>query len=329
DPAAAGERVREALAKYDLWRPEWAARLRAEPADLTAPRLGLSQARWDALALEVEAILHCGALVHFAQPYEALRAANVDGTLELLRLAGAVRRKRFDFISTKGVFSASAYPGDETIAEDDAVRRPSADTLSYQRSKWAAERLCWAAGARGLDVAIYRPGRIGGHSRSGQQNPDDLLCRFLIGCAQLGALPDIDVPVEVTPVDHVAATVARIAAAPGTCGRAYHLVHTAPLDPLGVRRALAACGLEVAVVGWRRWREQLFTQPTNALTPLRGLFTAEPPPRVHEGRLATANTLAADPRWSPPPVAEQLAVNLDYLRRAGLLAHDARGGADR
>jgi len=322
DTEAASQRVREAMERHGLWRSEHAARIVVDVADLAAEHLGLSTGRWAALADEVEAIYHNGAVVHFGHPYAALRAPNVEGTRRMLQLAAQAHGKPFFFVSTKGVFAADAYPEDEPIAED-APLRPIPGALGYQQSKSVAERLVWAARARGLATAVYRPGRLGGHGITGQVDPDDLLCRFLIGCVQLGALPDIALPLELSPVDQVAAAIVRISRSAGATGQAYHLVHSAPLELTEVRRVLAAAGLELALVPWSDWRAALSTQPHNALAPLAGLFGEQPPQRVHEARLETRNTAAADPSFDPPAITEQLARNVAYMQRLRML--DDRG----
>jgi thioester reductase-like protein len=327
DDEAAGRRVREAMERHGLWRSEHAARIVAEVADLAAENLGLSPQRWAALASEVEAIYHNGAVVHFSHPYAALRAPNVDGTRRMLQLAAEGHAKPFFFVSSKGVFAAEAYPEGEPIVED-APLRPIPGALGYQQSKSVAERLVAAAGARGLATAIYRPGRLGGHGVTGQVDPDDLLCRFLLGCVQLGALPDIALPLELSPVDQVAAAIVRISRSAGATGRAYHLVHPAPIELAEVRRVLDVAGLGLGLVAWDDWRTALRAQPRNALAPLLGLFADEPPRRIHEARLSTRNTAAADPSFRPPAIAEQLARNVAYMQRLGMFedrGHSSEG----
>lgn len=317
DDAAAAQRVREAMERHGLWCSAWATRIVAEVGDLAAENLGLSASRWAAIASETEAIYHNGAVVHFGHPYAALRAPNVDGTRRMLQLAAAGHPKPFFFVSTKGVFAAEAYPEDEPIAED-APLRPIPGALGYQQSKSVAERLVRAAGERGLAIAIYRPGRLGGHGITGQVDPDDLLCRFLRGCVQLGALPDIALPLELSPVDRVAAAIVRMSRTVGATGRAHHLVHPDPIEIAEVRRVLGAAGLPLALVAWQEWRAALHAQPGNALAPLVGLFGEAPPRRVHEARLSTRNTAAADPSFTLPPIAEQLARNVAYMQRLGM-----------
>ena len=67
------------------------ARVRMVAGDLSRVQLGLGEAHFNELAGQVDAVVHCGAAVNWVYTYSGLRAANVSGTLELLRLACPAR----------------------------------------------------------------------------------------------------------------------------------------------------------------------------------------------------------------------------------------------
>ncbi|MBM3273635.1 MAG: SDR family oxidoreductase, partial [Candidatus Sericytochromatia bacterium] len=71
------------------------------PGDLASPHLGLAPGQRACLAATVGTIVHNGAFVHHLHGYQTIRAANVLGTRELLRLALEERPKRFCLVSTK------------------------------------------------------------------------------------------------------------------------------------------------------------------------------------------------------------------------------------
>src|SRR5690606_20049225 len=119
-----------------------------------------------ALAAGIDAIYHNGALVHFAHAYETCRAANVLGTLEVLRLAcHGPRIVPVHHISTTAVFS-HVHADEVVTPADDPVDHHHLD-MGYSRSKWVAERLVIKARARGMPIAIYRPGLITGAATDG------------------------------------------------------------------------------------------------------------------------------------------------------------------
>ena len=75
------------LRRYGLWRPELAERIVPVAGDLGKPLFGLDEGEFDALAREVDLIFHPGAVVNLVYPYSELKAPNVGGTREVLRLA--------------------------------------------------------------------------------------------------------------------------------------------------------------------------------------------------------------------------------------------------
>ncbi len=179
DAAAALERVRLTCQAYGVWSPGWASRISCVTGDLAKERLGLSVAEFDRLAAEVDVVVHNGALVHWVYPYRNLRAANVTGTVEALRLCavGGGKPKTFVFVSSTSVLDTPHYvalserivqSGGRGISEDDDLggSRQGLGT-GYGQSKWAAEYLVQRAGERGLKGVIVRPGYVLGDSTTG------------------------------------------------------------------------------------------------------------------------------------------------------------------
>ena len=153
--------------------------------------------------------------VHFLHPYAALRAANVDGTRNVLRLATTARLKAVHFVSSLAVIpSGEGRP----VGEDDRVASPAGLENGYAQSKWVAEELVWQAIARGVPATILRPGRVGWHSHTGALGTDDLVSRAIRACVHLGSAPAIDSPLEMSPVDYVSRAVVAIVCRPAALG---------------------------------------------------------------------------------------------------------------
>src|SRR5262249_26356774 len=159
-------------------------RIRPVLGDLTLPLFGLDAPAFGELAGKLDAIYHCGAVVKWTYPFEALRPANVAGTQEVLRLACRGGAIPVHFVSTVGVCSSADYQGD-TVSEREELERSGALPVGYAQTKWVAERMVRTAGERGLPVSVYRP-NIGPHSRTGAFNWHDHICLMLKGCIQLG-----------------------------------------------------------------------------------------------------------------------------------------------
>jgi len=152
---------------------------------------------------------------------------------------------------------------------------PSTDLAwGYERSKWVAERLVVEAGVRGLPVSIHRPGRVAGHSRTGVWNADDLAARWLAGVVELGAAPELDVALDVTPVDWVAQAIAHLCGLEPE-GRVYHLTHARPTPLKAVFEHLRARGHALEGLDYAAWlaraRAAVQARPEHALAHLLAL----------------------------------------------------------
>lgn len=165
--------------------------------DLTSPRLGLCAADFDRLAVEVDHIVHPGALVNHRLSYRNLFEPNVIGTAELIRLALTTRLKRFDYVSTIGVPYFGAMPRTQCEVIDvraGAPEMPINDDYAsgYAVSKWAGEVLLSEAhDAFRMPVKIFRPNMILGHSRYlGQINVPDMFTRLIFSIVATGLAPE-------------------------------------------------------------------------------------------------------------------------------------------
>ncbi|HEX3712305.1 MAG TPA: amino acid adenylation domain-containing protein, partial [Trebonia sp.] len=140
DEAAARSRLSQAAARYDLPAPP-AGRVAALTGDLAAPRLGLSERAFRRLAEHVDVIYHAGALVNFIYPYQELRAANVGGTRELIRLAGLARGIPLHYVSTTAVLAGLGMAGTRRVTEETPLAHPELLRMGYVETKYVAEEL--------------------------------------------------------------------------------------------------------------------------------------------------------------------------------------------
>ena len=74
------------MESYAIWDAAKRSRISPIVSELSQPLLGLSATDFQQLASSIDVIYHNGAFVNFTFPYSALKAANVLGTQEVLRL---------------------------------------------------------------------------------------------------------------------------------------------------------------------------------------------------------------------------------------------------
>ncbi|KAL4940550.1 hypothetical protein BDV06DRAFT_223993 [Aspergillus oleicola] len=176
------------LAKW--WSPSYANRVECWTGDLGLPQLGLQPEQWRMLCgigepvTRITSIVHNGAAVQWQAPYEALKAANVDSTVELLTAV-----------------AQWSEPGSFTFVSGGIKRAPGQDLESfiksleqangYSQSKFVAEELVsrFAGQQSTHRVSIVRPGWVIGTEQDAVPNTDDFLWKLVQACVQIGAYP--------------------------------------------------------------------------------------------------------------------------------------------
>ncbi|SMP66153.1 thioester reductase domain-containing protein [Neorhodopirellula lusitana] len=256
DLGSAKQRIVSNLGRYGLAADEVADRVDIVLGDLASPFLGLSPERFDELAGCVDVVYHNGADVNLLQPYEALRATNVCGTQEVLRLACQGSIKPVHFVSTYTVHATSER---REIVVSESEPLPACEDLfyGYSQTKWVGESLMAEARRRGVPVTIYRPGHITGDSRTGIGNEDDLFHAAILMCVQLGAAPMNDVELDATPVDFVSRSIVSLSQRRESLGGTYHLTNPVPFQTSVLRDWLLQSELAVEIMTPSDWHGRL------------------------------------------------------------------------
>ncbi|WP_424890800.1 non-ribosomal peptide synthetase [Streptomyces sp. XH2] len=344
-PAHAERRVKAGLLRYGL-RPDAAAwqRVRCFPADLAAPGLGLAPGHAAELSRSLDLIVHNAARVNFLYPYEALRPANVDGTREIVRLA-APRRVPVHFLSTVAVVAGFGTAGVRTVDEDLPLDHADGLTMGYAESKWVAEGVLRSAAEQGLPTAVYRPYEVTGDREHGACNTETAICSLFKTIAETGLAPDIDLPMDFVPVDHLAEAVVHIATRRPATGRVHHVTNPRPATLADVLDRMRAAGFALRTLPYGQWVGELVRHvarnPTSPTAPfvslcvdrsnkadisvkemyLNGVFPAL-------GRRNAEEALAGSGLECPPVDAALLDRYLEYFFTSGYIARPASAAAE-
>jgi thioester reductase-like protein len=339
------KKLQNSLEAYLLWQESFTARIIPVLGDLSMPLLGLSEKEFGLLASKIDTIYHNGALVNFTYPYAALKAANVLGTQEVLRLASQIKLKPVHFISTIGVVGstngviASVDRSEvKIIKEQDSLPRADEHSSGYTQSKWVAEQLITIARERGFPITIYRPGRISGDSKTGVCNPDDHTFRTIRGCIQLKSVPDRNSIVNLIPVDYTSQAIVHLSRQKESLGKVFHLVNPHPAHWSEIITWIHSFGYPLEPIPYDMWRAKLLDatgrSQENALAPLVPIFTQQASSSVNQTespkpisnlaaqRFDCQNVLTglAGTSIACPPVDKQLfSTYFSYLIRSGFL----------
>ena len=273
DHAAAHSRVLTAFARFGL-TPSDPSRLVCFPADLSAPGLGLQPGHLSQLSSTVDLVFHAAAQVNFLYPYEALRAPNVGGTREVVRLA-APRRVPVHFLSTIAVLAGFGTAGVHHVAENQSLAHADRLTMGYAESKWVAEKMLQNAAEQGVPVAVYRPYEITGDQQAGACNTETAICSLFHTIAETGLAPDIPLPMNFVPVDFLAAAIVYIATHNLATDRTYHLTNPNSAGLGDMLDRMRAAGHKITTLPYHQWVDKLLrhvaANPTSPTAPFVSL----------------------------------------------------------
>ncbi|TDD73673.1 thioester reductase domain-containing protein, partial [Actinomadura rubrisoli] len=326
DDQAARDRIDRALARYHL-EPIDHTRVVTVLGDLAQPRLGLPASMFADLGERSDLIVHCGARVSLALPYRQLCRINVGGTRVLAELAVA-RDIPMHHVATLGVIGA-ADTDDAPISEETALPHGGRLQTGYAQSKWVAEKLLHRGVRAGLRLTVHRPAEITASTHTGVWNTPSAFCALFTAITDLQLAPDLDVQLNMVPVDYVARAIVhlstitagtigtdgegRIAAPAG--GGVYHLANPRPARLATMVDRLRAHGHRIRQVPAHRWNQALEHlarhNPAHPTVPFLPLL-------VHQddspGPSRTRMVLGQPPGTLPLPTAR-----IDHaLRRSGL-----------
>ncbi|KAL3684949.1 hypothetical protein R1sor_002971 [Riccia sorocarpa] len=288
----ARERLQATREKYGLQTKslmESSVKLVILAGDVEDSKLGLSMESYAQLSDHVDLIYHVAASTNYIRPYAEIRQPNVEGTRNILHFAAAGNRiKILHYVSTIGLFGTLSGFTRNTLHENFDIEQClsffSQGETGYTTSKWVAEIMVLDYKSRGFPVSIYRPGFIEAHSTTGVANTDDLLCRYIKGCIQMGAYPKLPGKFwEPIPVNFAAAAISYISLKEKP-GQIYNLIpdREREMDNQGIFQCLAEdhqCILKELSV--RHWLDALSkVPPSNALYPLRAYLSE----KIHENR---------------------------------------------
>lgn len=208
----------------------------AVPGDLTERALGVAP---DELR-RIDHVLHLGAIYDLTADDETNRAANVDGTSNVLAFAEAAGAPRLHHVSSIAV--AGRHHGRFTERDFDVGQRFDSP---YHETKYEAEKLVRSQSA--VPFSVYRPSAVVGDSRTGEMDKVDGPYYFLPAISRLAAaparvpLPGIDLgATNVVPVDYVVAAIEYLMHADAPSAATYHLGSPRPQPLTEVYNAFAA-----------------------------------------------------------------------------------------
>ena len=338
-PIEGKQKIHQNLERYGLGHllehENFYSRMIPVLGDLSKPLLGLDEQKFYQLAGEIDRIYHVGANVNLLYPYTAMGAANVGGTQEILRLASLVKLKPLHYISSLGVFESTGYSNlRKTITERDNLEAGEVVYGGYCQSKWVAEKLIEIGRSRGIPAVIYRPGMISSHTQTGACNVDDLLCSLIKHFIEFGNAPELDINVDITPVDYISQAIFHLSNQKASLGQVFHLMNPESLSLKKLIAEINTLGYSIKEIEYSRWLSQLKDLAINSQETAFGGLLPLLVEKISNSQLTyleitsmgmvfdcenTIKGLANSSIICPPVNSQLLHTLVDYLTDCGLL----------
>ena len=272
DADLAKQKLKDKLDYYLLLDEEkFSSRVIPIVGDLSSNFFGLSTEEFNFLANQIDVIYHNGAWVNHINHYAILKAANVLGTQEVLRLASQTHLKPVHFISTIEIlFSVSSDSESITILESDSLGEAHNLKRGYGQSKWVADQLVMAASKRGIPTCVYRVPMITADRNTGVSNIKDRICRYIKGCIQLGMVPileDGELVDNWVPVNEISQAIVYLSQQETSFGKAFHVINPQPTSLNNLFAGISSIYSSIKEVPLNDWVIALSNYPKNALHP--------------------------------------------------------------
>lgn len=254
-------KILDNLQYYGLDLRNMEHRIIAVSGNLEEKNLGLDDVSFKRMSEIIDAIYHNAAVARYGFSYEQLKAANVLGTVEILRLAAQHKMKTVHYISTISVFDGTIK---QNLMEDDIPDYGNSKNLSgYAQSKLVAEGVIRKARELGMPINIYRPGRICGDSVTGACQKYDFLWMMILACVEIGSVISSKVPSEMVPVDLIGEAIVQISLADHILNHNYHMNIDQNMSNEDIKNWLCDSGYDIKIDDYEAWYRKVSQNAEN------------------------------------------------------------------
>ena len=228
------ERLRSFLRIYDTESKTIAAfetRVTAVLGDVRSEHLGLTEEEHHHLQKQVDLTIHAAANTNLLAKWKNIEPINVGGTHNVIEFCLGTKNKALSYVSTYTVVGSRGFDSTLVFRETDLDVGQTFEHLSYQQSKFNAEKLIHSSTERGLNWKIFRPGQIFGDSRTGHYPQGETKVSglfydiFKTSIETNIALNCSNYFFDVVPVDYVSKGIVRLSLDRTQTHETYHLTN--------------------------------------------------------------------------------------------------------
>lgn len=271
DRDLAKQKLKDKLESYWLWdEKKLSSRVIPVVGDLSSKFFALPTEEFNFLANHIDVIYHSGAWTNHLYPYTILKPTNVLGTQEVLRLASQTHVKPVHFMSSYvTLLLSSGNQGTNTLESKPLTEEAPNLTSGYSQSKWVAEKLVAAARDLGIPTCIYRLATITPDAHTGASRIDDRVCRYIMGCIQLGMVPILEGTLgeNWVPINETSQAIIYLSQKKNSLGKTFNLVNPKSTSWNQVFDLVCSLVPSVRKVPSNDWQIALSDHPENPVYP--------------------------------------------------------------
>lgn len=256
DRLAASAREKGLPEKGKAWQPDL-SRLTVIPGELDKASFGLGEKHYRLLSEQVDFIIHNASIINLMDPLSGLYPTNVEGVVNIIKLASTARVKPVHYISTIGIHHALPEDVPQPVVEQTPAQDWRSVELTYEQSKMMAETLFNTARENGLPVNILRPGTITWETGDKPYINDDAFIKFFRACLNIQAYPASELAVNIVPVDHVAKYITAIASTETGKSLNFHLVSQESSAVETMYQWFNSLGCDFRALDFEDWKNKL------------------------------------------------------------------------
>lgn len=201
-------------------------RIKFVEGDITLPHLGISPGFRSRLYRKIDIIYHSAAVIKLMGAEAEVRAANVEGTRNLLDFSMKCKEKgrldRVVHVSTVGV--AGDYEG---VFKETDLDVGQGFNNPYEKSKFDAEKVVEEYRKKGLNILIVRPSMVIGDSQTGYTNHFNIFY-FQLKLLSQGVFDTFflrdDATYNIISADYAARAVFLVACAEDAINKNFHII---------------------------------------------------------------------------------------------------------
>jgi len=281
----AKEKLQKAYARAKLTLPE-SSNLQIVLGDISKDKLDLSSETYSNLSGEIDAILHCAALVDHLSKYSDgtdsdMRTHNVKGMLNMLKFASDHKTKYLLYTSTMGCGSVDSSGHSIEEYPDKNETFDSEIQLGYLMTKIVGEKLAAEATERGLPITTLRLPFILGNSETGHMGSGyNHLWSMILASIQIRLIPRGPFNgIAIVAVDSAAkVTIDFFLSGKAEFG-VYNLTASSSVSEQVISDVLERdYGINCEVVPLKEWRDVIFEEngpAWNLVSPVKSFYEEE------------------------------------------------------